>query len=336
MGNALKDQKDYDAAISMYKKVIEFAPDFADSYNSLATSFQLKGVYEAAAENYNKALTIWGSISDTNLPKYRDCTAKLAECLYEMNKVDDLNGLILKAADEDPANIRLASLCSFITQQWKQENVYPFCREPLKFLKVSNIKGYFTSFEHFSKALINDLNNLSNTWEPADKTTRKGFQTKEILFETKNKGLQKLKRIITKEINDYHALFKENSSIFITHWPEDLKIKGWYVRLLEGGHQDSHIHPGGWLSGVVYLKTIDNPIENEGSIEFGLHGYNYSIYNDNHPKKSHSPNIADLVLFPSCLFHKTIPILQKVERNVIAFDLIPNNTKPTPSSAKTS
>ena len=102
-------------------------------------------------------------------------------------------------------------------------------------------------------------------------------------------------------------------------------MKSWYVRLVQGGHQDPHMHNLGWLSGVVYLKTIVSPIKEEGSIEFGLHGYDYKIINENLPSKQHQPNDGDIVLFPSSLFHRTIPIRQNTDRSVIAFDLMPDS-----------
>ena len=104
-----------------------------------------------------------------------------------------------------------------------------------------------------------------------------------------------------------------------------MKIKAWYVRMLQSGHQDSHIHPGGWVSGVFYLKTVETPIQHEGAIEFGLKGYDYPVINENYPKHLYQPLNGDLVLFPSSLFHKTIPVIKNVERCVIAFDLVRSN-----------
>ena len=89
------------------------------------------------------------------------------------------------------------------------------------------------------------------------------------------------------------------------------------------GHQGTHIHAGGWLSGVFYLKTVQEPIENEGAIEFGLDGYEYEEDGDNLPKILYEPQQGDMVLFPSSLFHRTLPITSQSERWVIAFDLIP-------------
>ena len=87
------------------------------------------------------------------------------------------------------------------------------------------------------------------------------------------------------------------------------------------GYHTSHIHPDGWLSGVIYLKTTDLSNNDEGAIEFGLHGYDLPITNEDYPRKLHRPRKGDIVLFPSSLFHRTIPFTTDSERCVIAFDI---------------
>ena len=96
---------------------------------------------------------------------------------------------------------------------------------------------------------------------------------------------------------------------------------GWYNRLVKNGHHTSHIHPSGWLSGVIYLKTTGLFNNDEGAIEFGLHGYDLPITNEDYPRKLHRPRRGDIVLFPSSLFHRTIPFTTDSERCVIAFDI---------------
>ena len=87
------------------------------------------------------------------------------------------------------------------------------------------------------------------------------------------------------------------------------------------GYNTSHIHPAGWLSGVFYLKMPSNIQKNEAGIEFSLHGDNYHIKNKNIPTKTIVPEVCDIILFPSSLFHKTIPFKSRDERMMIAFDI---------------
>ena len=92
---------------------------------------------------------------------------------------------------------------------------------------------------------------------------------------------------------------------------------------MEGGHQTEHIHPGGWLSGVFYLKLPKSNEQEEGSMEFGQWGYNYPILKKDYPRKRYYPKNGDIVLFPSSHFHRTIPFHLNEERISIAFDLTP-------------
>ena len=96
----------------------------------------------------------------------------------------------------------------------------------------------------------------------------------------------------------------------------------WHVILKKQGYQSAHIHPAGWLSGVIYLKVVP-PLDNdEGAIEFSLNGPNYS--NLNSPQLIHRPEVGDIVFFPSSLHHRTIPFSTDTDRIVIAFDLKPD------------
>ena len=64
---------------------------------------------------------------------------------------------------------------------------------------------------------------------------------------------------------------------------------------------------------------------NEGAIKFSLQGFNYPIMNKKKGLTTtrHKPQPGDIVLFPSSLFHRTIPFSSQEDRQVIAFDLVP-------------
>ena len=91
--------------------------------------------------------------------------------------------------------------------------------------------------------------------------------------------------------------------------------------LKKQGYQNPHIHPGGWLSGVIYLKVVPSLDKNEGAIEFSLNGEYYS--NVNSPKLIHQPKLGDIVFFPSSLHHRTIPFSTNTDRIIVSFDLKP-------------
>ena len=54
--------------------------------------------------------------------------------------------------------------------------------------------------------------------------------------------------------------------------------------------------------------------------------YNHFHNYKNLPNLIHKPKIFDIALFPSSLFHRTIPFSSQEDRQVIAFDLVPKQS----------
>jgi hypothetical protein len=91
-----------------------------------------------------------------------------------------------------------------------------------------------------------------------------------------------------------------------------------------GGHLTSHIHETGWLSGVLYLAMPPRSAgSQEGCIEFSTDGDGYPRPHAEFPVQVVSPTVGDIVLFPSSLFHRTIPFSAAQDRICIAFDVAP-------------
>ena len=100
----------------------------------------------------------------------------------------------------------------------------------------------------------------------------------------------------------------------------------------KGGHLDAHIHEIGWLSGAVYLAMPETADPKEGAFEYGTHGDQYPQLHDNFPTRYIKPAVGDIVLFPSSLFHRTIPFHAEAERICVSFDLKPAAHLPTARS----
>jgi len=63
----------------------------------------------------------------------------------------------------------------------------------------------------------------------------------------------------------------------------------------------------------------------EGAFEYGTHGDDYPQMHTDFPTAFIKPNVGDIVLFPSSLFHRTIPFNAQQPRICIAFDLKPQH-----------
>ena len=310
MGNALQEQGKPEEAIESYIKALTLKPDYAKAYNNMGNAFQAQGKFEEAIKCFDKL--------NDSIP-----IAKSLECMYFLKDYNGFNQRLESIATGHPANIRVAALSAFAANQIPQEDSYPFCQNPMELINFSHVKNHLTDCNEFLGEVLDEMNQINAVWEPRDKTTKSGFQTSNDLFSSPSPNMKILENILKKELMLFKSKFEDDKSILIQNWPDKINITAWYVRMCQNGYQGSHIHESGWVSGVLYLKTVESPHQNEGAIKFGLQGYDYPANREDFPERIYQPRNGDLVLFPSSLFHETIPVIKNVERCVIAFDLAP-------------
>ena len=95
------------------------------------------------------------------------------------------------------------------------------------------------------------------------------------------------------------------------------------IDLKTGGSLKPHMHKEGWLSGSLYLSRPKRVRNNDGDIVFSLHGSNYPKEEKLFNEVVFSIEKGDMVLFPSSLFHATIPFTSDEKRITLAFDIMP-------------
>ena len=205
----------------------------------------------------------------------------------------------------------------------KKDTAHSFCNNPIEFIHFTNISSHIKEPEHFITSLIDELRHVKTGWEI--NTTKKGFQASVNVFANPLEKMGILKSIIIDEIDTYYSKFKNKSCSYIKKWPSQINIKGWHVVLKQQGHQTRHIHPDGWLSGVIYLKVVPSLGKDEGTIEFTLDGPNYLDVSSS--RKKYQPRLGDIVFFPSSLHHRTLPFSTDMDRICISFDLMPTSDK---------
>ncbi|MGP1281867.1 MAG: 2OG-Fe(II) oxygenase family protein [Parasphingopyxis sp.] len=95
----------------------------------------------------------------------------------------------------------------------------------------------------------------------------------------------------------------------------------WSVRLTGSGRHTNHIHPKGWYSSALYVSL---PSEAElgdppaGWLAFGIPPEELNL--DLPPFKTVEPKVGHLALFPSIMWHGTVPF-EEGERLTVAFDV---------------
>ena len=112
---------------------------------------------------------------------------------------------------------------------------------------------------------------------------------------------------------------------FLTDIPDRIKITAWGVILDEGAYQVPHIHPSAWLSGVYYVALPPalgaDDDGTAGWIEFGRPYWDFRIRKEPETRLI-EPEEGLMLLFPSYMFHRTLPFSGPGERISIAFDVL--------------
>ncbi|HEX8064478.1 MAG TPA: putative 2OG-Fe(II) oxygenase [Allosphingosinicella sp.] len=101
-------------------------------------------------------------------------------------------------------------------------------------------------------------------------------------------------------------------------------VGAWSVRLRRGGFHLDHMHNEGWISSAFYVETPDGALDREsreGWLRLGKPPFR--TVPDLPAERFIRPKPGRLVLFPSYMWHGTVPFHTEERRTTIAFDLLP-------------
>jgi len=160
---------------------------------------------------------------------------------------------------------------------------------------------------------------------PSSQSLRHGSQTTYRLTGSHDPAISAFFRAIDAPIREHMAKMGEGIDPVRSRRTGDYRIEGaWSVRLKPGGFHRDHFHPEGWLSSAFYVETPDSALdspEKQGWIRFGQPPFQ----TDPPLPAEHfvRPKPGRLVLFPSYMWHGTVPFTTDERRLTIAFDAVP-------------
>lgn len=161
---------------------------------------------------------------------------------------------------------------------------------------------------------------------PPEQTLRGGTQTHGDLFQRREPEILSLVAGLKQCVQDYiermpdsseHPLFARKSSKY--HF-----AGAWSVRLRRSGYHTMHVHPMGWISSAYYVQVPREISESDaagGGIKFGEP--DIDLGPQGAARREIRPIAGRLVLFPSYMWHGTIPFESDEPRMTVAFDVVP-------------
>lgn len=258
--------------------------------------------------------------------KLDDWQERALYCTYKAARFDDFKqklDAIIRTRPKHNAPL-LATLSAHYAVNFGVEDHYNFCKNGFDFVYQKSIPELAEANSQLLKDLLNDIENTAIEVR-AQGMIVNGKQSAGNLFKRPEASFKKLSEIVKQAFLDYKNHYAGADCELIQSFPNTLEFtSSWYVRLNRGGYLEPHIHEIGWISGAVYLALPKNTADpTEGAFEYGLHGDHYPQQHSNFPVGIAKPLVGDIVLFPSSLFHRTIPFNSNEERICIAFDLKP-------------
>lgn len=295
------------------------APNVAEVWQALANAHAANGQVDAALPAYRKALALQPSLTSA--------AVNLGVTLLEAGRVPEADTTLRRALASAPGDTAvLAAVGVLATRTGADDARTLFAFDPLLDAGPFGHPASFASDIDFHAALEQDvLAHPTLAADPANKTTRNGRQSSNLA--TVQDGalgafVAHLREHLPRRLDALDAAYRTLGHPAAGSRPARWRLNLWSTVLHRGGHQEPHLHPSGWLSGVFYLRSPAAPDGPAGWIEFGPAPA--ALAGDAvQPSRLLPPTQGMLLTFPSYLYHRTVPHAEDGLRISLAFDVTP-------------
>ncbi len=167
---------------------------------------------------------------------------------------------------------------------------------------------------------------------PIQQSLRGGSQTPGRLFGGPDPLLAAAKTALVRSVERWLASLPTDASHpFLMRKTRSVRIGGsWSVKLWSSGNHVNHIHPEGWISSAFYVALppsmgTASASSEAGYIQFGQPPSELQLGLP--PRRVIRPEPGKLALFPSYLWHGTVPFEDEQPRLTVAFDMTPQEDR---------
>lgn len=190
-----------------------------------------------------------------------------------------------------------------------------------RFVSVTDLTSQLPPLDRLSGKL-RDLHSRSGRF--LDQSVRGGSQTDGPLLSRLDPEIRALRTAIAGAVDAYRAQLPplDATHPMLRH-RRDGRVRfagSWSVRLVGAGHHSHHVHPQGWISSAFYVALPDGLEGDAGCLTLGVP--QAELATGLPPIRKIAPKVGQLVLFPSMMWHGTVPFAAG-ERLTVAFDVAP-------------
>jgi tetratricopeptide (TPR) repeat protein len=292
--------------IKLLQRALELEPSNLEACRELGALSMSKKNYSLAASLYSKSSSLANS-------------AESLKCSFHIDTEEEFLIKLSSYISNNPTNGPIGALVRSFNYRYGKAIENPFCNKPLKYCLNINLNTFLEFNKMFRKPVYEALKSDNLTYRHQGLLS-KGKQTAGNIFKQDSVKISEIEDIIRSEIEKYRHQFHRNDEGMFREWPEKYTLNGWIVRMEEGGSLSPHIHANGWLTGSVYINVPSDRSNNEGDLVLSQYENPTSNLEDSLIMEV---TTGRMCLFPSSLYHYTVPFEGEEERIVLAFDVVP-------------
>lgn len=289
-----------------------------------ANALEILGRTDQAGALYARLHQAWGS----GMPEFLN---EYARHLLRAGKWDAAAQTAMEATQVDPVN---QEAWAYLATAWRlmgdpREEWLCDYDQLIGMIEIEAPSG-FSDQADFLKALESSLARLHKAHrEPMQQSLRGGSQTPGRLFGRKDPVLVAAQSSLLRGVEQWLGTLPSNDRHpFLMRKARSVRFGGsWSVKLWSSGNHVNHIHPEGWMSSAFYVSlppsigSASDSANRAGHIQFGQPPLELELGLP--PRRVIRPEAGKLALFPSYMWHGTVPFEDVRPRLTVAFDMTP-------------
>lgn len=344
------DQYDFAGAASALEAALEIDPFAAGVGPRLARCYNGLGRYDetleilggSSAPDYERgfALAQLGRETEAELeyravlaadPGHRTACRRLCKMLRKTGRIEELLEVCENLAARGVRHgLLLYVWGTALALNGRDGEARALLLDPARVIEVAlPVPPGFAEISQFNAVLADEI--LSNPHRlsefPIEDEANRGSSRVHALLAGKRPHVVRLLLDSIQDVVAEHAPGRIPSlDLWADARPEAAHLKAWGLIQRGSDYEEWHLHPGGWLSGVYYVR-VPSSVSGEGAgpgcIEFGPPTALARMRPDYLAPRRYVPREGMLLLAPSHYAHRTIPSGSDEYRISFAFDVVP-------------
>jgi tetratricopeptide (TPR) repeat protein len=306
--------------LDAYTDAAALEPDNARAAAGIANCLTMLGRHGEATKAFDRLLTV-----DRDSAELYGCAAEAALLGGDPEKAAHFCDQALERNAHDQIALSILSTAWRLMGDERDETLSGY-DNLIRTFELEPPDG-FDSMDDFNAELNVWLDRVHPaTREYLNQSLRGGTQTADLLFGKGHALVEKIRARIDEAVGRYITEMREDDRHpFLSRRGKGFRYSGsWSSRLRDCGFHVNHVHPLGWISSCYYVavpKAVEDAGARQGWIKFGEPGLDVPLKDA--IRRAIQPSPGRLVLFPSYMWHGTIPFNDAQPRTTIAFDVVP-------------